>query len=88
MYRLLKLLIPNGSRPSPLPRCLTHPRLGITVLVKPEGKRLRGKPKLGWEDNIIWDLKKLDYEGNWKTLAQDRVTCSAHVLVAVNLRVP
>ena len=24
--------------------------------------------------NIIWSLNEVDYEGNWKTIAQDRVT--------------
>ena len=47
-----------------------------------------GRPKIKWEDNIIWDLKEVDYEGDWKTLAQDRVTWSAYILAAMNLRVP
>ena len=44
------------------------------LIGKPEGKRPRDKPKIRWEDNIILDLKEVDYEGEWKTLAQDRVT--------------
>ena len=44
------------------------------LLGKPEGKCPRGRPKMRWEDNITWDLKKVDYEGDWKTLAQDRMT--------------
>ena len=43
------------------------------LLGKPEDKRPRGGPKIRWEDNIIWNLKKVDYEGDWKTLAQERV---------------
>ena len=33
-----------------------------------------GRLKIRWENNIIWDLKEVDYEGDQKTLAQDRVT--------------
>ena len=33
---------------------------------KPEGKRPRGRLKIRW-DNFIWDLKEVDYEGDWKT---------------------
>ena len=38
-------------------------------------------------DNIIRDLKEVDYEGDWKALAQDRLTWCAYVLAAMNLRV-
>ena len=40
-----------------------------------------------WEHNIIWDLKAIDYEGDWKTLAQDRMTWRTYVLEAINLQV-
>ena len=40
------------------------------------------------ENNIIRDLKEIDCEGNWKTLAQDRVRWRACVLAAMNLQVP
>ena len=36
--------------------------------------------KLGGEDKIIWDLKDVDFEGDWKT--------RAYVVTAMNLRVP
>ena len=52
------------------------------LLRKPEGKRPRGRPKIRWEDNIVRDLKEVDYEGNWKILAQDRVKWRAYALVA------
>ena len=58
------------------------------LLGKPEGTRPRGRPKIRWEDNIIRDLKEVDCECDWKTLAQDRVKWRAYVLVAMNLRVP
>ena len=44
--------------------------------------------KTSGENNIICDLKEEDYEGDLNTLAQDRVTRSAYVLEAMNLRVP
>ena len=55
---------------------------------KPEGKRPRDRPKIMWEDNIIWNLKEVDYESVWKTVVQDRVTWCAYVLAAINLQVP
>ena len=39
------------------------------LLGKPDGTRQRGRPKIRWDDNIIRDLKEVDYEGDWKTLA-------------------
>ena len=48
----------------------------------------RDRPKMRWEDNIIRDLKEVDYQGDWKTLFQDRVTWHAYTLAAMNLRVP
>ena len=58
------------------------------LLGKLKGKCPHGKPKIRREDNFIWDLKEVDYEGGWKTLAQDRVTWHAYVLAAMNLWVP
>mgnify|MGYP000604360692 CR=1 FL=1 len=40
------------------------------------------------KDNIIRDLKEVDYEGDWKTLDQNRVTWRAYVLAAMNFWVP
>ena len=42
------------------------------LLRKRERTRPCGRPKIRWEDNTIWDLKEVNYEGDWKTLAQDR----------------
>jgi len=44
------------------------------VLVgKPEGKRLLGRPRHKWEDNIKMDLKEVGCGGmDWVKLAQDR----------------
>ena len=41
-----------------------------------------------WESNIIRDFEEVDYEGDWKILAQDRMTCCDYVLAAMNLRFP
>ena len=46
------------------------------------------KPKIRWEDNIIWDLKEVDYgcyEGDWKALAQEG-DMACFILAAMNLR--
>ena len=57
------------------------------LLGKPKGKHPPGKPKIRWEDNITWDLKDVDYEGDWKTLVQDRVKWRGYVLTVMNHRV-
>ena len=57
------------------------------LLGKPEGMHPRDRPEFRWEDNIIRDLKEVDYEGDWKTLTQDRVIWRAYVLAAMNLQV-
>jgi hypothetical protein len=60
------------------------------VLVgKPEGKRLLGRPRLRWEDNIKMDFQ--DVRGarrDWMELAQDRDSCRAVVGTVRNFRVP
>ena len=57
------------------------------LLGKPENKRPCGRAKIRWEDNI-WNLKAVDYESDWKTHVQDRVSWCVYVLAAMNLRVP
>jgi hypothetical protein len=44
------------------------------VLVeKPEGKRLLGRPRRRWEDNIQMDLQEVGGgRGDWMELVQDR----------------
>jgi hypothetical protein len=40
---------------------------------KPEGKKLLGRPRRNWEDNIRMDLQEVGYRGmDWIELAQDR----------------
>jgi hypothetical protein len=54
-----------------------------------EGKRLLGRPKCRWEDNIKLDLREIGIDGaNWIRLAQDRVQWGAFVNIIINLRVP
>ena len=57
-------------------------------LGKPKVMHPCDRPKIRREDNIIWDLREVDYEDEWKALALDRIICRAYVLVAMILRVP
>jgi len=66
-------------------------RTGVyRVLVgKPEVKKLLGRPRRRWEDNIKMDLKEVGCEGmDWIQLAQDRDKWRALVYAVMNLRVP
>jgi hypothetical protein len=60
------------------------------VLVgRPESKKLLGRPRRRWEENIKVDLKEIRIDGaNWIRLAQDRVQWRAFVSTVMNLRVP
>jgi hypothetical protein len=50
------------------------------VVGKPEGKKPLGRPRLGWEDNIMMDLQEVEYGGmDWIELAQNRDRCKALV---------
>ena len=56
---------------------------------KPEGKKLPGRPRCRWEDNIKMDLQAVVCWGmDWIKLAQDRDRWQALVNVAMNLQVP
>jgi hypothetical protein len=59
------------------------------VLVgKPEGKRLLGRRRRRWEDNIKMDLRESGGGcGDWMELAQDRDRWRALVSTVMNLRV-
>ena len=61
-----------------------------SVLVgKPEGKRLLGRPRLRWEDNIKMDLLELGCGGmDWIELAQDRDRWRTLVTAVMTLRIP
>ena len=71
--------------------CGTYGGRGMhKVLVgKPEGKRLSGRPRRRWEDNIKMDLREVGGGcGNWMELAQDRDRWRALVSSVMNFRVP
>jgi len=56
---------------------------------KPEGKRLLGRPRRRWEDNIKMDLREVGCVGmDYIELAQDRNRWRALVNAVMNLRVP
>jgi len=60
------------------------------VLVgKPEGKKLLGRPRRKWEDNIKMDLQEVGCGGvDWIELVQDRDGWGKLVNAVMNLRVP
>jgi len=60
------------------------------VLVgKSEGKRLHGRPRRRWEDNIKIDLQEVGYGGmDWIEVAQDKDMWRAFVIAIMNFRVP
>jgi hypothetical protein len=55
--------------------CGMHGRGVYGVLVgRPEGRRLLGRSRCRWEDDINLDLREIGINGlNWILLAQDRV---------------
>jgi len=60
------------------------------VLVgKTEGKRLLGRPRRRWEDNIKMDLQEVGYGGmDWIEMAKDRDRWRVFVNEVMNLGVP
>jgi hypothetical protein len=64
-------------------------RNAYRILVgNPEGKRLLGRPRRRWVDNIKMDLKEIGWDGvDWIDLAKDRKQWRALVYTAMNLRV-
>ena len=70
--------------------CMGERRGVCRALVgKPEGKRLLGRPRRRWEDNIKMDLLEVGCGGmDWVELAQDRERWRALVSAVMNLRVP
>jgi len=56
---------------------------------KPEGKRLLGRSRRRWEDNIKMDLQDVECEDmDWIQLAQDRDRWWALVTAVMSLCVP
>ena len=55
----------------------------------PTGKRLLGRPRRRWEDNIRMDLEEICINaGNWVDSTQNRNYWRPLVNAALNLRVP
>jgi hypothetical protein len=65
-------------------------RNAYRILVgKAEGKRLLGRPRRRWVDNIKIDLRDIEWGGmDWIDLAQDRDQWRALVNTVMDLRVP
>jgi hypothetical protein len=58
-------------------------------LGKSEGKRLLGRPRCMWVDNIKIDLREIGWDGvDWIDMTQDRDQWRALVNTVLNLRVP
>jgi hypothetical protein len=56
---------------------------------KPEGKKLLGRPRHRWVDNIRMDLEEVGWgDVDWIGLVQDRNRWRAVVNSVLNLRVP
>jgi hypothetical protein len=64
-------------------------RVKYRVLVgKPEGKRLLGRPRRRWEDNIKVDLQKIGWGVDWIDLALDRDEWRAVLNQVINFQFP
>jgi hypothetical protein len=63
---------------------------GDMILVgKPEGKRLLGRRRRRWMDNIKIDLREIGWDGmDWIDMTQDRDQWRALVSTVINLQVP
>jgi hypothetical protein len=58
------------------------------LVANPEGKRLLGRPRHGWENNIKMNLGEVGLgDVDWIGLAQDRNRWRALVNSVMNLRV-
>ena len=59
------------------------------LVVKPEGKRPLGRPRLRWEYNIKMDLEEVGRGCvDWMELAKDRDSWRSLVSTVMNFRVP
>jgi hypothetical protein len=53
---------------------------------KPEGKRLRGRHRLRWEDDVKMNLKEMGWDGmDWIHLAEGRDKWQAAVNTVMNV---
>ena len=61
----------------------------MVLVGKPEEKRILGRPRRRWEDNIKMDLQEEGGGcGDWMELALDKEKWRALVSTVVNFRVP
>jgi hypothetical protein len=65
-------------------------RNGYKIFVgKPEGRRLLGRPRRRWVDNIKMDTREMGWDGvDWIDLANDKDQWRVFVNTVMNLRVP
>jgi hypothetical protein len=65
-------------------------RNAYRILVgKPEWKKLLGKPRLRWVDNMEIDLRETGWDGmDWIDVVQDMDQWRVSVNMVMNLRVP
>jgi hypothetical protein len=72
--------------------CSTHGREEGSMQAfggKLEGKRLLGRPRSRWEDDIKIDHREIGWGGmDWIHMAQDRDQWQALVNMVTNIRVP
>jgi hypothetical protein len=58
------------------------------LVLKSEGKRLLGRTRRRWVENISMDLREIVWDGmDWTDLAQDRYQWRVHMNTVMNLRV-
>jgi hypothetical protein len=56
---------------------------------EPEGKRPLGRSRRRWVDNVIMDIREIEWDGReWIYLAQDRDQWNVFVNTVMNLWVP
>jgi hypothetical protein len=84
---IVRVIISRRMRWAGHVACMGEGRGAYRVLVgRPKGKRLLGRPRCNWEDNIKMDLREIGIDGaNWIWLAQDRVQWQAFVNTVMNL---
>jgi hypothetical protein len=60
----------------------------VLLVGKPEGRKLLGRPRRRWLDNIMMDLVEVEWgDVDWIGLAQDRDSWRALVNSVFNFRV-